>query len=283
MSAAVFAVVMLSTRAWGTPQAMCTLVSDAVIESSGVAASRDRLGVFYTHNDSGDRARFFRFDKTGRVTGEFSLKGAKAVDWEDMASAQIKGKSWLYLADCGDNNVKRDSITIYRVAEPSGPGVELKTFDTYTLTYPDKKRNCEAAMVDPKTGDIWFVTKAGDEAVAYRLSAPKESGKYELEKIASLKVNTSGLGGNLVTGGDISGDGKHLVIRTYTGALEYDVPTKFEDWVKGTPRAIKTAAEQQGEAIAYSRDGTTLITTSEGKPCAVNTIALRNSRNPGRF
>jgi hypothetical protein len=270
------AVLLLATRAWGTPQALCDIVSTEIGESSGVAASRDRLGVFYTHNDSGDRARFFRFDKTGQVTGQFTLKGVKAIDWEDMASATVKRKSYLYIADCGDNERKRKSISIYKIPEPSGPGVELKDFETYTITYPDKARDCEAVMVDPSTGDIWLVTKARDkETVAYRLKSPDKSGEYKLEKMGNLTVDTKGFGGTWVTGGDISPDGKHVIVRTYSGALEYDAPTKFADWVTAPPRFIKTAAEQQGEAIAYNRDGTMLITTSEGKPCAVSTMALQ--------
>lgn len=254
------------------------MTSPAINESSGLAASPSEGGVFYTHNDSGDKARFFRFNKAGKVTGEFSLKGVKAVDWEDMAAAKVKGKSWIYLADIGDNERKRDSIQIHRVAEPSGKGGEIAQVETYTLTYPDKKRDCEAFMVDPRSGDFWLVSKARDqETVAYRLKSPQKSGSYVLEKVGNVSVDTGGLGGKLVTGGDISPDGRHVVIRTYSGGLEFDAPVKFVDWITFKPRRVKTAMDKQGEAIAYNRTGSALLTSSEGQPCPIGIISLRKT------
>lgn len=271
MLSALVASFLVSGFAWDEPAAMAKITDPRVNESSGLAASPTQNGVFYTHNDSGDSARFFRFDKSGRITGEFKLKDVKAVDWEDMASAKIGGKSYLYFADIGDNNRKRDDLVIHRVEEPKGDGGEIKKVDSFRIEYPDKKRDCEAFMVDPKSGDFWLVTKARDgETVAYKLEKPDQGKKNMLKHVAKLEVNTGGLGGTWVTGGDISPDGQAVVIRTYSGALEYKVPKKFSDWVKAKPLPVKTASEAQGEAICYSRDSGMLLTSTEGSPCVVS-------------
>ena len=70
--------------------------------------------------------------------------------------------------------------------------------------------------------------------------------------------------------GEMSPDSKHVVIRTYLEAWEFDAPAKFDDWFKQKPRRIQTNFEFQGEGICYSRDGKALLTTSEGVPCLVS-------------
>lgn len=266
-------------REWGPPQLLAELSSQEITESSGIAASPTASGVFYTHNDSGDTARFFRFDKSGKVTGEWSLEGVSAIDWEDMASARVGGKSYLYLGDIGDNLRRRNSISVHRVEEPTGNSGSISPIETYTLKYPDAKRDCEALIVVPKTGDILLVTKARDnETVVYHVPAPRGSGTYTLKRVGNLKIDTGGFGGKLVTAADASPDGRHVVVRTYSGAVEFQVDGQFLSWVKASPSSIRLPLEVQGEAICYSADGTALLTTSEGVPCPVSILPLRKSR-----
>ena len=260
-------------RAWGQPQELCTLDNQEVDESSGVAASHLTAGVFFTHNDSGDTARFFRFQKSGKVDGVYSLKGAGATDWEDMASAVVGGKPYLYFGDVGDNSEQRVNVVVYRVAEPTTSGEQtIADFDTYTVKYPDGPHNCEALFVT-KLGDVWVVTKEpGGNSKVYLLPAPKGSGSYTLQHVADLEVDTGGTGGKQVTGADLSPDQKFVVVRTYSAAFEYAVPAKFEEWTKSGPRFVRLAIETQGEAVAYSKDGTALVTTTEFAPCIVSVV-----------
>ncbi len=262
-------------REWGKPEPFCQISNEAINESSGVVASSRSPGVFYTHNDSGDEARFFRFDRKGQVTGTFSLDGVKAFDWEDMAGAKIEGKSFLYFADVGDNARIRKSVFVHRVAEPIGESETIKKIETFELVYPDRARDCEALIVDHANGDLYLISKARDQVTnVYRASRPKSGQKITMEFLKTLEVKVLGLGGNLVTGADLSPDGKFIVLRTYSGALEYSVPTKFSDWIKGDPKLILLAVEKQGEAICYSLDGKSLLTTSEGSPCIVSRVPL---------
>jgi len=262
-------------RDWSNPSPLCVLKDKSLSESSGVAASRLYDGAFFTHNDSGDKPRFFRFTKTG-IDATFNLVGAKSLDWEDMASVRLKGRNWLYFGDIGDNGSKRKNITVYRLEEPKGNGRELTKFDTYTLTYPDGPHNCETLFVDPNSGDIHFVTKTEGLSSVYKLKAPSKSGSYNLLKMGQVKPDT-GLGkyGQLVTAGDADPSGKHVVLRTYSGALEYTVKGRFQDWWKSVPRPVKMPFVAQSEAICYSKNGLELVTTSEGSPCPIHSLSMQ--------
>ncbi|MCW5940520.1 MAG: hypothetical protein KF884_12805 [Fimbriimonadaceae bacterium] len=267
-----FIAALLATAAWGPPHPFCTISDPAVKESSGIAVSRTTPGVFYTHNDSGDSPRFFRFDRTGQVTGVFTLGGsAAAVDWEDIASVSTTFQKYLYLADVGDNARARVNIKIYRVVEPTGSGRTLTQFDTYTLNYPGAKQDCEAVMVDPATLDIYLVSKARDGFTRlFRVPSPPSSGTYTLESLGTIDINTGGIGGNLVTGADATHD--RVILRTYTGAVEFQVTGAFKDFANGPRHSVKLAKEGQGEAICYSLNAQAILTTSEGTPCPVSIV-----------
>jgi hypothetical protein len=259
-------------RAWPKLETLAKLEDKRIDESSGIAASRIAEGIYYTHNDSGDSARFFKFNHDGKVLGVYDLTNAEsAVDWEDMASATVGGKPYLYFGDIGDNQGIRKEIYVYRCPE-SAPTTADRI---YTLSYPDEPHNAETLMVRPETGDIYIVTKAANKpSLVFKLSNPGRSGRYVLEKVGEIKVESPIREGRLITGGDIAPDGKHVVLRTYMAAYEYGVPDRFDDWIKAAPLPIHTNLEFQGEGVCYSRDGQALLTTSEGTPCQVSESRL---------
>ncbi len=263
-------------REWSPAKSLATIQDPRLNESSGIATSRLADGVYYTHNDSGDTARFFKFNRKGAILGVYNVTNAKAIDWEDMASAKIGGKSYLFFGDIGDNAEKRPEIVVYRVPEPLSKAGDVKADRTYRLTYPDGPHNAEALMVEPLSGDLYIVTKTSKTpSKIFRLRKPGATGAYRLEPLGEIQVGEGLSFGKLVTAGDISPDGKHVVLRTYLGIYEYDAPAKFTDWAKQPPRQIKPNAEIQGEAICYSSDGKSLLTTSEGSPCPVSAARLR--------
>lgn len=266
-------------REWLKPELVLELKDERIDESSGIAASVKYPGSYYTHNDSGDTARFFRFDSKG-VVAEHALSKAGATDWEDMEQATLNGKTWLYFGDIGDNNSKRKEITVSRCKEPDDRAAVVSDYDAYTLTYPDGAHNCEALIVDPGSGDIYLATKASNECVVYRLEAPAKPGSYKLQRLGTIHPDTgAGTMGRLVTAGSADSKGKHVVLRTYSGALEFDVKGEFKDWWQAEPRRVNTAADAQGEAICYSLDGESLWTTSEGRACPVNKIRSKKIRS----
>ena len=176
----------------------------AATELSGLVLARS--GVLWTLNDSGDSARVFGLDRRGRLLREVAVTGAEAVDWEDIAA---RG-STLYAGDIGDNAAQRADIAVYKFAEP-GPGVTSVAAERIALHYPDGAHDAETLLVDPRDGTIAIVTK--------NLSG--SSGVYTATRSGALKKRlTLKLGlGQLLTAGDVSADGRTIVLRSYDRAF----------------------------------------------------------------
>lgn len=249
---------------------LCVLENRQVRESSGMACSRRYKDVFWTHNDSGDSAVVYAFDATGKNLGAFKIAGAKAIDWEDMASFKLGTKSFLLLADIGDNYLRRKTCDIYIVSEPELRGkpkpskAELEIVLRITFTYEDGSHNCESVAVDTKERRIYLVTKGiPPKAGLYELPLPRKSpaGVLKAKMIASVPMTVA-------TGMDISPDGTRAMVVTYADAREF-VRRGDENWAKAfsrMPRIIPMPKRRQGESICYGIDGRTLYLTSEYLP-----------------
>ncbi len=272
------------------------IASSDIIEASGIAASRLDDNVLWVHNDSGDTARFFAIDRLGRHNATFTLDspfdGVPAIDWEDMAigPGPDGNTPYLYLADIGDNAAQRSEIKIYRVPEPQDSlGSDTPTnstivqFDTLTLRYPDHPHDAETLLVDPVTGDLLIVTKELSTGVSTVFRAPasiqpdtpttlEQAGQIDFKSLPSHVTPPPGAPplvanlGFLPTGGDISPDGSLIAIRTYGNIWVWSRPkdAPVADAFTGSPCEAPSALEQQGEAIAFDRNGAGYVTTSEG-------------------
>ncbi len=252
-----------------------TVSASAVTEASGIAGSHRNPGVWWTHNDSGDSARFFALSGDAHLLATVEVDGATALDWEDIAvgpPATSSGGETVYLADIGDNRRSRPSITVYRVAEPaveftSTPATEHVTADALTFTYPDGPHDAEALMVDPRSGDLIIVTKdwtlTGHSQV-FRAPAGLAAGSTTaLQEAATLELPV----GTLVTGADVSADGSAVALRSYSGISLYRRAEGTDVWsaFAEPPCAGPAPIEKQGEAIAFAADGAAYATVSEGE------------------
>jgi len=117
-----------------------TIQDAAISETSGVAASCIHPGVLWIHNDSGGMAHLFAVNEAGALLGTYSITGASAVDWEDIAIATDSedGRDYLYIGDIGDNTAVRSAIQVYKVEEPD---VDTNTTGVVT-NLPDLSCRC---------------------------------------------------------------------------------------------------------------------------------------------
>ncbi len=262
-----------------TPQVVGTITSPEIKESSGIAASRCNKGVLWTHNDSGDGASIYALNEKGEKLGTWKVSGAENRDWEDIATFKNEnGECFLFIGDIGNNTRIRDVFTVYRVKEPqvslaekdSSKTTPAKTepADSIKIEYPDIRRDSETLMINPKSGDIYILSKSlSDSSAVYKLPASyslKTTNK--LEKIADFTVPA--IPNGLLTGGDISPDGKRIVICDYFSAYEIILPDNaknFDEIWKQKPQVIELGEREQGEAVCYSSDGKSIFATSEKK------------------
>lgn len=273
-----------SYETYREPSQIGTITDPALGEISGITSSRTARGLWWVHNDSGDRARLYVINSSGKLLGKFSVPGARNRDWEDIAGFTGKdGKPALYIADIGDNSLKRDELTIYRIKEPdlsrgvSEEGV-TEPAEALTYRYPDGNHDAEAIFVDPKNGRPFIITKTLSQACGvYRFQLPLSPNQtVTLEKVDGDAVDRiSKL--MLVTGAAVSPDGERVAVRTYFGAFELKrvKGSPFETIFKAVPKSIKLSMERQGEAISYTSDGRSLITTSEKVPAPIFRIDRR--------
>lgn len=238
-----------------------TVESSALVEASGIAASRTEPGVIWAHNDSGDDPIVYAVGPAGEDLGSFSLGGGLAFDWEDMAigPGPDPGRSYLYIGDIGDNFlIRKGRVSVYRVPEPD-PGALDATIpveSSFVLDAPDGAHDFEALFI--ADGSIYLVTKDEQPTRVYR-SVESGDGGLALELAATLDLGAE------VTAADISWDGSTIVLRGYSNVwMWHRAPgTTVADALSSDPCTAPSPDEAQGEAIAFLSDGS-VVTVSEG-------------------
>lgn len=247
------------------PRVVGTVDPAAGAEISGLALARD--GTLWAHNDSGGTPQVFALSRTGALEGAVTLLGAANADWEDIA---VRGTT-LYVGDIGDNAAQRADVAVYRVADPP-PTTASVPATRLTLRYEDGAHDAEALLVDPRTATVVIVTKdyggvagvyvAGDDLV--------------LRRRAELSLGI----GQAITAGDVSADGRTIVLRSYDRAFVFTkarrtaVATALREGPACTVGA-NLLDEGQGESLAITRDGRAFYTVPEGAGAPLRRYARR--------
>ena len=266
------------------------LAEPALTELSGLAASPTHDGVLWAHNDSGGAPALHALAPDGTALGTFPIAGAEAVDWEDMAvgPGPDPTRPLLYVGDIGDNDAVRDSVTIYRAAEPQarpdGVGVALALVDATAVRYPNGPADVEALLVDPDTGDVLLITKSyagASRVLRVDQGDLGQAGVVTAEDVGGLRVPLvaafgGGLPGTAVTGADAAPDGSVVLVRTYQSVLALARPPggTLVDAFSSEPCEAPQLAEDQGEAIAFTRAGDAYLTIGEGPGTPVHRFPL---------
>jgi hypothetical protein len=245
-----------------------------VVEASGLAASRKNPGVLWLHNDRGNAAELFAIGDDGGALATYLPTGIENDDWEDLAigPGPAAGVDYLFIGDIGDNTARRRSVFVYRIPEPvvsGGDAIPLAGGVALEMVYPDGAHDAEVLLSDPRTGDLYIVTKSRKEGSSgvYRYPFPHVTGR----KVVLERVATHVFPGNrferAATGGDISADGSEVLVRTYTRAYLWErAPGSTVAAAFALPPCeITLIAEPQGETLAFAADRAGFYTLSEGR------------------
>ena len=171
-------------------------------EASGVAVSRRRPGLLWTHND-GPRPLLYATDSSGAALGAIQIR-VEMDDWEDIAPGPCGRESCLYIADTGDNRERRRSVRLFRIREPMEAEARRggrAAAEVVRVQYPDGPHDVEAMWVDPN-GDTQLVTKGRSGAARqYRVRAAAwRSGRATAELLGTLPIDVSRRLDGFVTG-----------------------------------------------------------------------------------
>ncbi len=246
-------------------------------EISGIAASGIHNDIYYVENDSGDTSRFFAINPQGEIKSVIYYKGDPKIrlgvhDCEDIAVGigPVKGKSYVYVGDIGDNNAKYPYITVYRLEEQKtwiGKDSIIKANAVpIHLKYPDGPRDAESLMIDPIEKLIYIVSKRTDSVTVYTTPLNfKANDTLMLTKRCKLYFNGF-RPFKWITAGDISKDGQQVLLKDYVKVYYWKRKNNEPIWktMQRKPTELPYEAEKQGEAIGFTPDGKGYYTTSEG-------------------
>jgi len=270
-----------STKLFNPIPVINNLVRTDLLEISGVAASRINPGILYIHNDSGNANQVYLTDATGANKGTLTLTPVGNRDWEDIAvgPGPIAGKSYVYVADIGDNDSKYSSVFVYRFPEPDLTGqplpfnANITSVDVIELKYPDGPRNAETLMVDPLTRDIYIASKESNLSKIYVARYPQSTTSVMvLTPVVQLFFNKA-------TGGDISPDGTEILLRSNQLIWYWKLAPgiSISSGLIMQPQIAPYANnEPQGEGVGFAADGTGYYTDTEikGYPGKLATISF---------
>jgi hypothetical protein len=219
------------------------------------------------HNDSGNPAKLYAINTKGELLGIFSLTGSRCRDWEDIAvgPGPEANVDYLYIGDIGDNSGAYPSVTVYRIPEPvvdsNSIFSELQTepAEKIEFIYPDGPKDSETLLVDPLTKDIYVITKRNLFSRVYLAPYPQSTDKPTKMLLVAI------LPWGLATGGDVSPDGKLVVVRGLTSASIWHRHESQPLWKAflGDYSTIELMPEPQGEAICFDASSSGFFTTSE--------------------
>ena len=251
--------------------------SDDIQEASGIVSSLTNDNVIWTHNDSGDSNRIFAMDTAGKHLGEYFLNNSENRDWEDMAigPGPEEGLHYLYVGDIGDNFSQNDIKHIYRVIEPqldsssNTNSIQLDNVESISFQYEDGNRDAETLIIDPLTKDIIIISKRETSAVhIYSLPFPQDTDAILTANLIMKKdfyPNNDFITSQWIVGGDISHDGKEILVKSYTDIFYFSRTSNqsFYDALNNEEIKFPYITEPQGEAICWDANLDGYYTLSE--------------------
>lgn len=233
-------------------------------EISGGAASATNPGLFWLHNDSGNDPEIYLVDESLEIRATCPLP-VENRDWEDMAvgPGPVAGINYIYLAEIGDNAAKYPTKYIYRFPEPewdgATPRLEPGKIDTISFRLEGKNKDTETLLIDPATRDLYVISKRDEPVWLYVLSYPYPTDTLtEAKKVHSLPFIQ-------IVGGDISEDGKQILLKNYEHVYYWNNTSGFSipELLRTQPFEVPYEVEPQGEAIMWARDQSGFYTVSE--------------------
>ncbi|HEX6225362.1 MAG TPA: hypothetical protein VFZ52_13180 [Chryseolinea sp.] len=234
-------------------------------EISGVASSVRNEGMLWAHNDSGNDPEIYLLNEKLETVLTCHLNGIENRDWEDIAvgPGPDPGKTYVYVADIGDNDAAYPYKYIYRFEEPEASGVsetDIASIDRVVFRLPKGIKDTESLMIDHKTRNLYVISKRENPVYLYELRFPYST----TDTLTAAEVTS--LPFSQIVSADYSKRGD-VLMKNYESIFYWE-NTLNEDLItllKRQPVQIAYQEEPQGEAIAWAVDGSGFYTLSETK------------------
>ncbi|MEF3280462.1 MAG: hypothetical protein K6357_05800 [Elusimicrobiota bacterium] len=249
------------------------VISDTkMINEGSTLVKSKKYDVLWTLNDSGDTARIFAIDLSGKVIKPQWLKkyngikivDAANIDWEAMT---YDNEGNLIIADIGNNYNYRTDLALYKIAEPNPFYADQSgIISKYLIRYPDQKgfppspndMNFDAEAIFYYKGKLYLIAKTRSTTIAtiYRfdslkpwdINIPQVSAKFDFK--------------SMVTDAAVSEDEKHIAVLTYNYVWLFETEDK-ENPFSGR-FYNKEISLGQCEGISFLNNNEIVISNEEG-------------------
>jgi hypothetical protein len=251
----------------------CTVEDDRLKELSGLVATSTGYIVINDSSEQDSRKRVFYLDTKCKIAKEpVRYSGSGPFDTEDLALSPDRKTLWI--ADTGDNITSKQRRE--RVAVWTMPVSGSKQPVLHRLAYPQKEPHDAEALLIGDDGKPLIITKElSGKSEIFTPAAALKSGDTDpvpMQKVGEVTLpktstdNRLGATGRLlVTGAARSPDGTKVVLRTYADAFEFDVAGgDIVGALTASKPRVTPLTDPFGEAIAYTPDGKSFVTVSDG-------------------
>ena len=224
----------------------------AIRESSGIVASRQFEGVYWTLNDSGNPAVLYATRLNGELIQEISVQGSQNFDWEALG---LDDHNQLWIGEIGNNSRLRTDLKVVVVTEPNPfTDTEAAVIASYPYRYPNENVDAEGLFI--ADGVPYIVSKERERAVLYRFPTLESDTEHVLESVGEFAE------AKWVTGAGLSTDGTRLAVCTYDALWVYQgTAGNFTQMIQGTPWGLPH--NFYGEAVCF--EDYDLILTNEAR------------------
>ncbi len=250
-----------------SPVLVSNNLSKKVNEQSGLVWYQD---LFWVNNDSDCAPSLYAYNKIGDLKKEVQISNFKNIDWEDVTD----DKDYIYIGDFGNNYGARKNLRVLRVSKSSFGTQHISSVEAEEMpiawadqdVFAPRKQNhdydCEAFV--EYSDSLYFFSKNWADHKTRMYVASKEL------KAQNLKVKAKFDADLMITGADISSDGKVLALVGYKNYRTYVLlfsSYKGTDFFSGKHLRLdlNSLGSSQTEAIVFGENDALFISTEETK------------------
>jgi hypothetical protein len=233
-----------------------------VREASGLVASRQYPGVFWTICDSENPPHLFAVDRAGKLLAEYELEQTANIDWESIAA---DGQGNLYIGDVG-NNLGLPLRWVLKVREPdprpavatlAEPAAVAKLTVDKLVAYRFPAAPFDVEGMFFWQDSIYLLSKVRQGTGLYRLRLDGPPGWQTLVKVCDVPAI------HTVTGADISADGRRVAMCSYQHMVVFLIREAGVTALAGEPERRIAFRAPGVEGCAW--DGDELLLVSEDR------------------
>jgi len=180
-------------------------------ETSGLAWVQGKL---FSINDGGNAAEIYELNpQTGALLRTITVEGVSNIDWEDLAVSPTH----FFVGDFGNNLGNRKDLRILKISiadlisqtKVQPQLIEFSFSDQSQSSFSANSHNFDCEAMVFANGKIHLFSKNWTDSKTKHYMLSSDAGKHSASLIGELDVQ------GLITGADVTSDGKHLVLIGY--------------------------------------------------------------------